>query len=164
MFLFFSLVALTLRKLYTMFNPEDFLNSSISEANDTKVIPVPVGEYPAIINKAEARIWQSKDGTQSGISLDVLWSIEDAQVKAELDRSEVLCKQGIMLDTTPEGKLDTSKGKNIGLGRLREAVGLNTPGQTFSFQQLPGQSAKVTVKHRIVGEDTYAEVKAVTRM
>lgn len=146
------------------FDTESFLNSSVSDANDTKVIPVPIGEYPAIINKIAARTWQSKDGSQSGVTLDVFWSIEDAQVKAELDRQEVICKQGIMLDTLPDGKLDIGKGKNIGLGRLREAVNLNVPGQTFSFQQLPGQSAKVTVKHRIDGEDTYAEVKAVTRM
>ena len=64
-----------------------------------------------------------------------------------------------MLDLTPSGSLDTSKGKNIGLGRLREAVGQNKPGQAFSFQNLPGLMAKITIKHRLVDDDTFAEVK-----
>lgn len=143
------------------FDPQAFLDSSITEANDTKTIPVPQGEYLGVIEKVMPRPWQSKDGTQSGIAIDVLWLIEDQGVKDFLGRDEVKCKQGIMLDMTADGKLDTGKGKNIGLGRLREAVGLNTPGQAFSFQQLPGQMAKVLVKHRLVDDDTFAEVKGV---
>lgn len=145
------------------FDPQAFLDSSITEANDTKIIPVPQGEYIGILEKITPRQWQSKDGSQSGISLDVIWLIEDADVKTFLGRDEVKCKQGIMLDVLPTGQLDTAKGKNIGLGRLREAVGLNNPGQAFSFGMLPGLAAKVTVKHRIVDEDTFAEVKAVAK-
>jgi hypothetical protein len=143
------------------FDPQAFLDSSITEANDTKVIPVPAGEYLAVLEKVTPRQWQSKDGTQSGIALDIIWLIEDADVKSFLGRDEVKCKQGIMLDVLPSGALDMSKGKNIGLGRLREAVGMNKPGQAFSFQNLPGNSAKVSVKHRLVEEDVFAEVKNV---
>lgn len=146
------------------FDSDLFLNSTITGANDTKVIPVPMGEYQGIIEKVVPRQWQSKDGSQTGISLDVHWLIEDAGVKAELGRDTVTCKQGIMLDTAPTGGLDMSKGKNVGLGRLREAIGMNDPSQPFSFHSLPGQSAKVNVQHRIVGEDTYAEVKAVAKL
>lgn len=145
------------------FDPQAFLDSSITEANDTKVIPVPQGEYLAVLEKVTPRTWTSKDGTQSGIALDIIWLIDDASVKEFLGRDEVKCKQGIMLDMTDAGRLDTSKGKNIGLGRLREAVGLNVPGQPFSFQQLPGLLAKVSVKHRLVDEDTFAEIKAVAK-
>jgi hypothetical protein len=145
----------------TQFDPQAFLDASITEANDTKVIPVPMGEYTGIIASVIPRTWQSKDGTQSGIALDIKWFVEDQDVKAFLGRDEVQIKQGIMLDVTPEGRLDTSKGKNIGLGRLRMAVNMNQPGQAFSFQNLPGQMAKITVKHRIDGDDTFAEVKSV---
>lgn len=154
-----NLKALTMSN---QFDPQAFLDASITEANDTKVIPVPQGEYLGVIEKVTPRTWQSKDGTQSGIAVDIIWLIEDADVKAFLGRDDVKVKQGLMLDTTPNGTLDTSKGKNISLGRLREAVGLNKPGQTFSFQNLPGLSAKVNVKHRLVDEDTFAEVKGVT--
>jgi hypothetical protein len=66
-----------------------------------------------------------------------------------------------MLDLTPGGGLDLGKGKNVGLGRLREAVRLNDSSKPFSFAQLPGQAARVTVSHRIDGEDTYSEIKKV---
>lgn len=146
------------------FDPQAFLSSSISSSNDTKVIPVPVGDYHGVIDKIAPRQWQSKDGSQTGIALDVFWLVEDAGVKEFLCRETVTVKQGIMLDTTPNGGLDVSKGKNIGLGRLREAVGKNQDGQMFSFEMLPGLSARISVTHRISGEDTFAEVKSVSRL
>lgn len=149
------------------FDTQSFLDSSVSGANDTVVVPVPAGEYPAVIDTVTARPWQSRDGTSSGISLDVVWIIDDAEVKQALGRDTVKCKQGIMLElVTVNGKdqLDTSKGKNVGLGRLRKAVNLNNPDQSFSFSMLPGQMARVKVSHRIAGEDTFAEIKSVAPM
>ena len=146
------------------FDANAFLESSVSSSNDTKIIPIPQGEYHGIIEKVAPRQWQSKDGSQTGIALDVFWAIEDQGVKEFLGRKEVSCKQGIMLDTTAQGGLDMSKGKNVGLGRLREAVGKNQEGEHFSFAMLPGLSAKVAVSHRIVGDETYSEVKGVTRL
>lgn len=146
------------------FDPQSFLDASVSGSNDTKVIPVPAGEYMGIIDKVQPRQWQSKDGSQTGIALDVFWLIEDAGVKAHLGRDTVTCKQGIMLDLTPQGGLDMSKGKNIGLGRLREAVGKNDPNSPFSFSMLPGMSARVTVSHRVANEDIFAEIKNVAKL
>lgn len=146
------------------FDPQSFLDSSITEALDTKVIPCPVGEFQGIIEKVVPRQWTSKDSTTSGIALDVFWMVEDQQVKESLGRETVIVKQGIMLDTTPDGRLDTSKGKNVGLGRLREATGHNVAGQAFSFAMLPGCGGKITVTHRLVGEDTFAEVKTVGKL
>lgn len=146
------------------FNPDEFLNATTSDSNDTKVVPVPVGEYMGVIDKVTPRQWQSKDGTQSGVALDIIWLVEDANVKALLGRDTVTVKQGCMLDLNSTGGLDTTKGKNIGLGRLREAVGKNEAGQPFSFNMLPGLSAKIAVSHRINGEDTYAEVKGVAKL
>lgn len=146
------------------FNPDEFLAASISTSNDTKIIPVPVGEYAGMIEKVLPRQWQSKDGTQTGISLDIIWSVEDSNVKQHLNREHVTVKQGIMLDTTDSGALDVAKGKNIGLGRLREAVGKNSEGEPFSFAMLPGLMAKIAVTHRVVGEETYAEVKMVAKL
>jgi hypothetical protein len=143
------------------FDAQSFLDSSVTGANDTKVTPVPVGEFTGIIDKVAARPWTSRDGTSSGVSLDVTWLIDDEAVKQELDRPTVTCRQGIMLDLTPAGGLDLGKGKNVGLGRLREAVRLNDSSKPFSFTQLPGQVARVTVSHRIDGEDTYSEIKKV---
>jgi hypothetical protein len=57
-----------------------------------------------------------------------------------------------------------SKGKNIGLGRLREAVNMNDENTPFSFAMLPGQAATISVSHRVNGEETYSEVKGVARL
>ena len=129
------------------FDPQSFLDATVTSSNDTKITPVPVGEYMGVIDKVEPRQWQSKDGTKTGISLDVTWLVEDSGVKEFLGRPTVTIRQGVMLDINAQGGLDTASGKNIGLGRLREAVGKNEAGQPFSFNMLPGLSAKISVSH-----------------
>lgn len=150
------------------FDAQSFLSATSTAAMDTKVIPCPVGDFQGLIDKVVPRQWQSKDGTKSGVALDVFFSVEDENVKSYCGRDTITVKLGIMLDTTvsPSGALalDETKGKNIGLGRLREALNMNKPGQLFSFEMLPGQMCKVGVTHRIDGEDTYAEVKSVAKL
>lgn len=152
-----------------MFDVNQLADMQINDANDTKAIPVPEGEFNATITKFEPRTWQSKDGSKSGVSLDITWEVDDTSgtVKVVTGRDKVTVRQSVGLDFV-EGtnNLDMGKGRNIGLGRLREAVGLNQPGKSFTFNQLPGQYARVMVKHRAAddGTDTvYAEVKAVTK-
>ena len=148
-----------------MFNPEQFLDMQVTDSNDTKSIPVPAGEYTAVAEEVKCRQWQSKqDPSKSGLTLDITWSVDDAAVKELLGRDKVTVRQGIMLDITDSGGLDMGKGRNIGLGRLREAIGLNTPGQPFSFSMIAGRVAKVNVSHRIDGENIYAEVKGVAKL
>jgi len=149
------------------FDADSFLNSSLTGANSTKVIPCPEGDYQGIISKLSARQWQSKDGTKTGVALDVTWLVEDAGAKAATNREEVSVRQGIMLDLDHTGGLDMSEGKNIGLGRLREAVGKNNPDEQFSFAMLQGLMAKIKVGHRPNPNDpevVYAEVNAVTKL
>lgn len=144
----------------SIFNAEQFLDQAITDANDTKVVPVPEGEdYLGIIEDVKARAW-SKDG-QSGVALDVLFNIEDVNVKAVTGRDKVTVKYGFYLDVTPSGSIDMGKGKNIKLGRLREALGLNIPGQPFSFGMMKGRMARLHVTQRPVGEDIYNDVKSV---
>lgn len=148
-----------------MFNPEQFLDQQFTEANDTKLVPVPVGEYTAIAGEVKCRQWQSKaDPSKSGLTLDITWEIDDPAVKELLGRDKVTVRQGIMLDLTDSGTMDMGKGRNVGLGRLREALNLNQPGQAFSFSMIPGRLAKVAVTHRIDGENIYAEVKSLARL
>ncbi len=149
------------------FDADSFLQASIQGSNSTALIPCPVGEFQAIISKISPRQWQSKDGTQSGVALDVFWQVEDAAAKQATGREEVVVKQGLMLDTNANGGLDMSEGKNVALGRLREAVGKNSPGEPFAFAMLPGLMAKVSVAHRQDKNDPsimYAEVKLVTKL
>lgn len=152
-----------------MFDPNEFLSQTITDANDTKLIPVPdnmAGEpYLMLAGKVEIRSWQKRDDPSvGGLALDIQWEIQDEAVKEHCGREKLTCKQGIMLDLTDSGQLDMSKGKNIGLGKLREALDMNQPGQAFSFQMIEGRLAKGHVQHRVVGEDVYAEVKRVVKM
>ena len=147
------------------FDPDQFLAQTVEQANDTKVVPCPAGEFMGYVKDFKARQWTSKkDPSNSGVALDITWSVDDQGVKQLLDREEVTVKQGIMLDMTEQGGLDMGKGKNVGLGRLREALGLNVPGQAFSFPMLSGRVAKLTVAQRVDGEDIYAEVKMVAKV
>mgnify|MGYP006373107531 FL=1 len=149
----------------SMFSPDQFLDMQVTESNDTKLVPIPVGEYVAVVSEVKARPWTGKsDPSKSGIALDVQWDIDDAGVKQLLGRDKVTVKQGVMLDMTESGGLDMGKGKNVGLGRLREACGLNQPGQPFSATMLTGRVAKVKVEHRVDGENIYSEVKQVAKM
>lgn len=155
-----------------MFDPNQFADFSTDQTNDTQLRPVPEGEYTAVIQSYEPRTWTSRDDpTKSGVALDIKWEIDDEALKQELGRKPTI-KQGVMLDLTEDGKgLDMGKGRNVGLGQLREALGLNQPGQRFGFAMLPGGIARVKVGHRPDKEKTnpdgspvvYAEVKGVAK-
>lgn len=149
-----------------MFDVQTLVDIQIEGSNSTSAIPVPEGEYIATVKEFKPRTWNSKDGTQSGVSLDISWEIEDANVAAITGRDKSVVKQSVGLDFTDSNQLDMGRGKNVGLGRLREAIGQNEAGKSFSFNNLPGQIAKVSVKHRSANDGTdtvYAEVKAVTK-
>lgn len=149
------------------FDPSTFLNQSFDEANDTKVTPCPVGEYIALAEKVDVQTWQKKDGSASGLKLQVLWEIQDENVKALLGRDKILVPQQIMLDLNESGEgLDMGKGKNVGLGRLREALDLNKPGEPFSFSMIQGRPATVVVSHRPGEnpEDVFHEIKKVAKV
>lgn len=149
-----------------MFDVQTLVDIQIEGSNSTSAVPVPEGEYIATIKEFKPRPWSSKDGTMSGVSLDVSWEVEDANVTAVTGRDKNTVKQSIGLDFTDSNSLDMGRGKNVGLGRLREAIGQNEPGKPFSFNNLPGQIAKISVKHRSANDGTdtvYAEVKAVTK-
>lgn len=148
-----------------MFSPEQFLSTIVADSNDTKFVPVPAGEYTALVGEVKARSWVSKqDPSKSGVALDVTWEIDDAGVKALLGREKVTVKQGLMLDLTEAGTLDMGKGRNVGLGRLREAVDLNRPGEAFAPSMLVGRVAKIKIDHRVDGDQIYAEVKQVAKL
>ena len=144
------------------FDAAAFLDTTTTEASSTTSLPVPVGDYTAIIDDVKPRQWTSKeDPSKTGVALDIFWAIDSQEVKEALGRDKVTCKQGIMLELLDNGALDVGRGRNVQLGKLREATGLNTPGQPFSFAMLKGRLAKVSVSHRVDKDVIYSEVKAV---
>ena len=147
------------------FDPATFLDMQTTEPMSTAPVPIAQGEYPAVIEKVDTRAWKARDGSSSGIALDIVWNVDDAGVKAALGRDKVTVKQGIMLDLNESGTgMDTGKGKNVSLGRLREALGLDQPGVPFSFRQLIGHAAKISVTQRVDGDQIYNDVKGVVKL
>jgi hypothetical protein len=144
------------------FDPEEFLSGSIDGTNSTVYVPCPIGEYQAIVEGLKPRQW-SKDGS-SGVYLDIQWRIEDPQVLEALGRDKVIVTQSFPLEFDANSRVSTRAGANVPLGRVREAVNLNTPGQLFSITQLIGQFAKVQVKHDIFRGEPQAKVASVSRL
>jgi hypothetical protein len=157
----------------TMFNPELFLNQTISESNSTELLPVPEGEYVAVSDPVNAESFKSYDiktgdrAGQKGHSLNIQWNINDesGQLKELLGRKPT-ARQNIMLDIKSDGNLEFGKGRNVELGRLREALGQNGNGQPWAFSRLGSQVAKIKVKHTL-DQGTgrlYVNVVSVTRV
>lgn len=147
------------------FDPQSLLQLSIDQPLDTRMVPCPEGEYRAVIENVEAKSGVSQKNQQAWARVDVMCSIDDPSLEAQIGRKPRV-KGGVMLDLTEQGTLDLSKGKNTGLGRLREATNKNQPGVPFKFTDLIGQMVKVRVGHRADPNDPsiiYDEVKGFTR-
>lgn len=151
------------------FNPEAFMAATITAALDTRRTPCPIGEYPAVVQEYKLKHGEIKNGDRVGetwAGVEVTYSIEDPGVKALLGLPKVTSRQMIMMDLTPEGGLDISKGKNIQLGKFREACGENDAARPFAFGMTVGKHVIVKVGHRLDKDDPeikYDEVTAVRR-
>lgn len=149
------------------FNPDTFLSTQYSDQLETRRQPVPEGEYAAVIDDVKLREVNFRNGGK-GIGIDVFCRIEgDATVKEATGQDTAILRYSFLMDVKDDGSLDFSKGKNLRLGRLRAAVGQNTAGRPWSFNDLKGNPLKVRVKHRADDNDTsivYDEVSAVSSL
>lgn len=144
------------------FNPDAFMNSTTTEANSTQYAQVPEGEFQASIDSVTPRT----TGTGKAL-LNVKWKVDDEGVRLETGMAEPSVFQTIWLDITESGGLDGNKGKNVQLGKLRDALGQNVAGKPWAPGMLVGGLAKIKVKHSIDKRDNVtlnAEVSGVTKL
>lgn len=148
----------------SVFDPDAFMASTTSDAGSTTFDPIPAGEYACIIDEVKAREVNGRDGPR--VVVDVTCLLQAPDVAKQLGREKLSVRTGIFLDLTPNGGLDMAKGKNIGLNRLREACGLNSPGKPFSIQMLKGQTVKaqVTLRPDKNSDAIYNDIKSFGKL
>lgn len=155
--------------LKSTFNAEMFLQTTTTAQLSTSLIPWPPGEYRAVISKIGARIVTQKDGQERPV-LDITWETDDPYVVKATGLDKPTARQTIWLDTTESGAIDFGKGKNIGLGRLREALGQNRDGRDWSFNHLKSGVALIKTDVRedenstSVPKDKYTDVQKVAAL
>jgi hypothetical protein len=146
------------------FDPATFLDATLPGANSTKFEVIPAGTYRAFISDLEFKNGTvQKEGENYGkpwYSLSIKWQLEDEGLKAQLGRPTITAYQSLMLDVTSEG-LDMGKGKNVRLGKLREAIGLNSG--PVQFSAFKGRPATVQVTHDTYKGELVAQVTSVAK-
>ncbi len=150
-----------------MFDPSTFLNTEYNEQSSTIYTPVPEGEYNAVTT-GEVKVRQGTDDKGDTYTVvDISWEIDDAdgKIKEATNRDKNVVRQSLFLELTPQGHLDFGKGKNVQLGKLREALGQNDEGKPWNFNMLIGRAAKIQIKHRADKAGApIANVVAVTKI
>lgn len=133
------------------FNAEQFLTITVDSPFIDR-IPLPVGEYTALIGTIKPRTWVSKDGTKSGVALDIPLVVDvppEAQQSCGLGPTTQLIDSA-MLDLSESGMgFDFGPGKNRVLKDYREATDLNRPGEKFGLTMLQGKVICIKIAHDV---------------
>lgn len=141
------------------FDPELFMQTSIQTPLSTKVIGPSPAEYKAIIDDVKP----PRVNADGSVVMDLVWLLDDEKQRERMGRKPTV-KQALWLDFE-NGALSVGEGKNVSLGRVREALGQNS-GADWNPGMLKGGVAKVKVVPDInknTGDD-YGKVVAVTKL
>jgi len=158
------------------FDPDTFMNQTVdAPVGDTTIAQCPEGEFRAMIADFDSKAFRSFDAGESSKNagknytvFEPSFVIQDAAVQAELGRDSVTVRHsGMFLDFAADGSLDFSKGKNVDLNRLRDAVGQNVAGN-WGIAMLRGAGpVMVKVVHEADKknpEKKYAKVTKVVKI
>lgn len=150
------------------FDPSSLLDTEYSGDLNTRLTPIPEGEYAAHIKEGGVTVRTgSKDG-QVWAAADVMFVIDDEEVRAATQLKEPMAKLGLFLDIDADTKrlltAEDNPNANVKLGKLKEACGLR-PGKKWSLRHLEGLSCFVRIKQRTDPNDIetiYSDVVAVS--
>ncbi len=141
------------------FNPETFLDQEIDTQFDTKYALVPDDDYTALIDNVVGREFINKETGERGIIADVTYELMDCdEVKETLGLKKAVVKQGLFLEYE-NGVLADGTGKNVKLGKLREATGQDKKGKPWKFSMLIGAGPVVV---HVVQDGDYNKVVRVS--
>lgn len=148
-----------------LFDPQAYLNITLDEPTEKRP-PLPVGDYTAVIGEVKARRWQGReDPTKAGIAWDIPLAIDvpPGLQEAMSLPPQITLSDSCMLDLTPNGMFDNSKGKNRRVRAYREALDLNKPGDKFGPAMMQGRVVTVKVEHEIYQNEPVERVRGVAR-
>lgn len=136
--------------LCSAFDADAFMGQSYDGELDTKVVLPPEGDYRAMFGDFNSETGfrtftageKSKNAGKEYTIFTPPFALQDdprlAEVKTARGSDEItVYHKGVFLDLTAEGGLDFSKGKNVDLGQMRDAVGQNQK-QGWKFSDLIG--------------------------
>lgn len=152
------------------FDPTVFLGSEVIQSGfETHMTKVPAGDYQAIIdsvNSKHVEVTVEGGGKEKRLVMAIVWNVLDEEVKKSTELDKPTVRQDIWIDINEAGTgLATGKNKNIGLGNLLEAFGLNN-GKPWSPNGLVGNMATIKVIEQLNKEDPenpYVKVAKVAR-
>lgn len=144
---------------------QQYMNSTHQGENATKLTPVPAGDYKSVIQDVELEsLAGKKDPSKVYLKCVVTHLLDDAGLREALKREKVTIRQDFLVDLTDSGAIDFSPDKNIRLGRLRAACGLNDPQTPWSFPMFKGRVIKVKVGHEMYEGEPQAKVFNTTAL
>ena len=148
-----------------VFDPETFLDATLPGSNSTKRELIPMGVYKAYVSKLEVKNGiVNKEGENYGkpwVALNIQWSIEDQPINNVLEQKRVVIFDSCFLDLDDDGRPAMGKGKNVQLGRIREATGTNSG--PVQFRALEGKPATLNLIHEPYKEDMQVRVKSYAK-
>lgn len=125
----------------TTFDPDAFMQQTVDGPLETEYKLVPAKEYQNVyINDFDSKALQLVEGTSANTGKDysfLKFSVpfkisNDPDVMREVGRDEALVYKDINLDRDDSGGIATGPNKNVELGRLYEAAGLNSGSRTLA--------------------------------
>lgn len=143
----------------SLFDPQTFLDSSAGDALSTERLLIPIGTYAnCYITDVVPKEGTIRNGDRTGepwARIDFTWTIDDLELRNQMDKAEVKVRHGVMLDLDSDGNLATGPGKNIRLGKLRKALGINDG--PVLWRAFLGVPATIQIGHGTLPDGTPTE-------
>jgi hypothetical protein len=147
------------------FNADSFLQQTVEAKLDTKRVPHPEGDWDeGQIKDLKITSGTAKESGKLWVRLQAIIINTDPNVAADMklgDDQEPQVRWEEFLDLDDNGNLDVSEGKNIKLGKLRQACGQNSD-EAWSPMDMKGAPVGFRVKHQFNNDgDPYAVCSGV---
>lgn len=146
----------------SLFNPEVLMNCSVETSMSTFIPPWPEGEWVVTITKVDFK--QPKDNM---VLMECTFETIEPDVVSITGINPSQTRYAVFLDLTDTGMLDTTEGKNVGVGKLREAVGQNVDGVPWSPALLVGQQLRAKSSQKADKDNPEilrTDIKAITAL